>query len=66
MPLRDTALTAVSRVAEVGPDLPRQTLGPGDQPIAVVVRGLTAAERVKLAGAVMRHTAMGQTGRKKA
>lgn len=58
--LSDTPTTAVSRVVEVGPDLPAQTLGPSDQPVAVVVRGLTAAERVKLAGAITRHTALGQ------
>ena len=64
--LSDHPTQTVSRVVEVGPDLPAQTLGPSDQPVAVVVRGLTAAERVKLAGAVMRHVALRQTGRKKA
>lgn len=58
--LSPTPTNAVSRVIEVGPDTPAQTLGPSDQPVAVVVRGLALPERVKLAGAVMRHTAMGQ------
>lgn len=58
--LSDTPTNAVSSMVEVGPDTPAQTLDASRQPVAVVVRGLSAAERVKLGGAVTRHVAMGQ------
>ena len=58
--LSETPTQMVSRLVEVGPDTPPQTLDASQQPVAVVVRGLPLSERIKLAGAVMRHTAMGQ------
>lgn len=62
--LSDAPTNAVSRVVEVGPETAAQTLGPSDQPVAVVVRGLPLPERVKLAGAVMRHVGLKQVGRR--
>lgn len=63
--LSDVPTNAVTSLVEVGPDTPAQTLDASRQPVAVVVRGLPAAERVKLAGAVTRQMAMGQLGRGK-
>lgn len=65
--LSETPTQMVSSIVEIGPDTPRQTLDPRRQPIAVVLKGLPLAERVKLAGAVTRQAAMGQVraGREK-
>lgn len=63
--LSDTPTQAVSSVVEVGPETPRQELSAARQPVAVVLRGLPVAERIKLAGAVTRHTAMRQMGQRR-
>ncbi|MFC6591920.1 hypothetical protein ACFP81_07810 [Deinococcus lacus] len=57
--LSDTPTNAVSNLVDIGPDTPAQKLDASRQPVAVVVRGLPVAERVKLAGAVTRQLAMG-------
>ena len=58
--LSDVPTQAVSNLVDLAPDTPAQTLDAARQPVAVVVRGLPGAERVKLASAVMRRVAVGQ------
>ncbi len=58
--LSDIPTQMVSSMVEVGPDTPAEVIKPARQPVAVVVRGLSAAERAKLARSVTQHVAVGQ------
>lgn len=58
--LSDTPTQMVSSLVEIDPNTPQQTIKPARQPVAVVVRGLSPAERAKLGRAVTQHMAIHQ------
>ena len=58
--LSETPTQMVSSMVEVSPSTPAHTGSAARQPIAVVVRGMPAADRVKLASAITRQVALRQ------